>query len=390
MADSTSARYTALAEDWNYQWGLVLKGFEQVWRATGDEKYFAYIQSNIDRFVQADGTIRGYRLEEYNVDRLNTGKVLFPLYEKTGDPKYKRALDLLRRQLDTHPRTKSGGFWHKQIYPYQMWLDGIYMADAFYAQYESTFVIASGAKQSPRSELGIASSHTPLLATLAPHASAGVTPVAVRAFDDIAHQIILIEQQTRDEKTGLLYHAWDESKQQPWANPLTGCSPHFWGRAVGWYGMAIVDVLDDMPRDHPQRDALIAILNRMCDAVARVQDAATGVWYQVLDQGSRAGNYLEASGSCMLVYAMLKGVRNNYLPSAYRALAQRAYDGIIKQFVEVDSTGQTHLKNICRSAGLGGTPYRDGTYEYYIHEPIVTDNHHGVGAFILASVENEI
>lgn len=352
MADSTIARFTALQEDWNYQWGLVLCGFEQVWRATGDAKYFAYMQSNIDRFVQADGAIRGYRLEEYNVDRLNAGKVLFPLYAKTGAPKYKTALDLLRRQLDSHPRTKSGGFWHKQIYPYQMWLDGIYMADAFLAQYAHAF-------DEPQ------------------------------AFDEVAFQITLLEQHTRDEKTGLLYHAWDESKQMPWANPLTGCSAHFWGRAIGWYGMAIVDVLDYMPRDHSQRDALIAILNRMCEAVARVQDPATGVWYQLLDQGTRAGNYLEASGSCMFVYTLFKGTRNNYLPATYRAIAQRAYEGIVKQFIEVDSTGQVHLKNICKSAGLGGTPYRDGSYEYYIHEPIVTDNHHGIGAFILASAEAE-
>jgi len=371
MADSTIARLPALAEEWNYQWGLVLKGFEQVWRATGDERYFVYIQHNIDRFVRTDGTIRGYRLDEYNVDRLNTGKVLFALYEKTRDAKYKCALDLLRLQLDTQPRTKSGGFWHKRIYPDQMWLDGIYMADAFYAQYAHTFSLLSATgDDSPRSE--------------AERGGRGGG-----AFDDIAHQIILIEQHTRDPVTGLLYHAWDESKRQRWANPITGCSPHFWGRAMGWYGMAIVDVLDFLPRDHPQRDTIIAILNRMFDALARVQDARTGVWYQVPDQGARGGNYLESSASCMFVYAMVKGARHNYSPKECLASAQRAYDGIIKQFVEVDRVGQVHLKGTCRSAGLGGTPYRDGSFEYYIGEPIATDNHHGVGAFILASDEIE-
>ncbi len=358
MADSTIARFPLLAEEWNYPWGLVLKGFERVWHATGDERYFVYIKRNIDRFVQPDGTIRGYRLEEYNVDRLNPGKVLFALYEETREAKYKRALDLLRSQLDTHPRTPSGGFWHKQIYPHQMWLDGIYMADAFYAQYESTFAIDN-------------------------------SQFAIRNFDDIAHQIILVEQLTRDPKSGLLYHAWDESKQQRWANPETGCSPHFWGRAIGWYVMAIVDVLDFMPRDHSRRDEIIAILHRTIDALTRVQDEATGVWYQVLDQGTRAGNYLESSASCMFVYAMLKGVRNNYLPPAYRALAQRAFDGIVKQFIQVDGTSHVHLTDTCRSAGLSGTPYRDGSFEYYISEPRVTDNHHGVGAFILASTEIE-
>jgi unsaturated rhamnogalacturonyl hydrolase len=357
MADSTMARFPLLADKWDYQWGLVLKGFEQLWRATSDQNYFDYIQHNIDAFVHADGTIRGYRVDEYNVDRLNTGKVLFNLYAETHEEKYKRALDLLRSQLDTHPRTKSNGFWHKQIYPYQMWLDGIYMADTFYAQYESAFARNS--------------------------------QFAIRNFDDIAHQIILIEQHTRDPKTGLLYHAWDESKQQRWANPETGCSPHLWGRAMGWYVMAIVDVLDFLPRDHARRSELDAILNRTIDAISRVQDENTGAWYQVLDQANRAGNYLESSASCMFVYAMVKGVRNNYLPQKYSGVAQHAYGGIIKQFVQVDAAGQAHLTNTCRSAGLGGTPYRDGSYEYYIGEPVVTDNHHGVGAFILASTEME-
>ncbi len=358
MADSTMRRFPTLAEEWNYPWGLVLNGFERVWAATGDERYFAYIQRNVDRFVQADGAIRGYRLEEYNVDRLNPGKVLFMLYESTGARKYKTALDLLRRQLDTHPRTLSGGFWHKQIYPYQMWLDGIYMADAFYAQYESTF-------------------------------ASNLPQVAIRGFDDVAHQITLIDQHTRDPMTGLLYHAWDESKQQRWANPETGCSPHFWGRAIGWFVMALVDVLDHMPPDYRRRDEIIVNLNQTMNALERVQDAKTGLWYQVLDQPGRAGNYLESSAACMFVYAMLKGVRQNYLPIAFRSSAQGAFDGILKHFVQVDDASQVHLTDTCRSAGLGGTPYRNGSFAYYVGEPRETDNHHGVGAFILASTEIE-
>lgn len=357
MADSTMARFPLLADEWNYQWGLVLKGFEQVWRAMHEQKYFDYIKHNIDAFIQPDGTIRGYRVDEYNVDRLNTGKVLFNLYAETRNEKYKRALDLLRSQLDTHPRTPSGGFWHKQIYPNQMWLDGIYMADAFWAQYEATF--------------------------------ARNTQNASPIWDEIAHQFILIEQHTRDPQTGLLYHAWDESKQQRWANPVTGCSPHFWGRAIGWYVMAIVDVLDFLPRDHSRRDDLIAILNRALDAIVRVQDESTGVWWQILDQGKRASNYLESSASCMFVYAMAKGARQKHLAEKFEAIAQRAYAGIIEQFIQVDEAGHVHLTNTCRSAGLGGTPYRDGSYEYYISEPRVTDNHHGVGAFLLASTEIE-
>ncbi len=352
MANATMQRFPVLGEDWNYHWGLVLKGIEQVWRATGDEKYFTYIQCNIDRFVQPDGTICGYRVDEYNLDHLNTGKVLFPLYERTEDAEYKRALDLLRSQLDTQPRTKSGGFWHKKIYPYQMWLDGLYMASAFWAQYASAF-----GEQ--------------------------------RAFDDIAHQFSLIEQHTRDPKTGLLYHAWDESKQQRWANPETGSSPNFWGRAIGWYVMALVDVLDAVPREHSARGELITILQRTAEALAKVQDGPTGLWYQVLDQPNRPGNYREASVSCMVTYALAKGVRLGYLDKNYGEIARRAYDGILAHFVQVDAQGQVHLNWTCGSAGLGGTPYRDGSFEYYVGEKIITNDRKGVGAFILASVERE-
>ncbi len=359
MADSTMARYPLLADEWNYQWGLVLQGYEHLWRATGERKYFDYLRRNIDAFVGPDGAIRGYNLAEYNVDRLNTGKALFALYEQTGDPKYKNALDLLRSQLDTHPRTTSGGFWHKQMYPHQMWLDGIYMADAFYAQYAAAFEKDDSKKYT-------------------------------QIFDDIALQVALIEQHTRDEKTGLFYHAWDESKQMPWADPFTGRSPHIWGRAVGWYAMAIADILNFFPGDHPQRSGLISILNRLVEALEAVQDPETGVWYQILDQGNRPGNYLESSASCMFVYAMAKGARLNFLPEKWHMAARRAYDGILKQFIQIDATGQVHLTSTCRSAGLGGMPYRDGSFAYYIGEPVVSDNHHGVGAFLVASTEIEL
>lgn len=360
MADSTMVRFPILAEEWNYQWGLVLKGIEEVWRATGDPIYLDYIQRNVDHFVQPDGTIRGYRLEEYNVDRLNPGKAIFPLYEKTGDSKYERALDCLRSQLDTHPRTISGGFWHKKIYPNQMWLDGIYMADAFYAQYEGSMLPSKSRSDRARS-----------------------------AFEDIAHQIILIEEHTRDPKTGLLYHAWDESHAQRWANPQTGCSPHFWGRALGWYAMALADVLDFFPRAHPRRDQIIAILARTLDAVRQAQDPDTHVWFQILDQGPRPGNYRESSASCMFVYAMAKGARHKYLSPEYAAVARAAFAGILSQFVTPNSDDTINLTGTCQSAGLGGTPYRDGSFEYYAGEPVVTNNHHGVGAFILASAEVE-
>jgi unsaturated rhamnogalacturonyl hydrolase len=277
---------------------------------------------------------------------------LFFLYATTGDERYKKAAFHLREQLQTHPRTSQGGFWHKQIYPHQMWLDGIYMACPFYAEFAKQFDEPEG-------------------------------------FDDVAHQVMLIEKHTRDPKTGLLYHGWDESKSQKWADPETGCSPCFWGRAVGWYAMAIPDVLDHLPEDHPQRERLTTIFETTVAAVAGVQDASSGAWYQVLDQGDRPGNYLEASASCMFVYAIAKGVRKGLLGEEYIAVARRGYEGILRQFVTVDEQGLVNLDGICAVAGLGGSPYRDGSFEYYVGEKVIANEYKGVGPFIMASIEME-
>ncbi len=352
MANSVIARHPASAAQWHYEHGLVLKAIEQVWQATREERYWRFVKDTVDLFVGPAGDIRTYRLQEYNLDQINPGKVLFSLYRVTGDERYKHAIVHLRKQLDGQPRTNSGGFWHKQIYPYQMWLDGIYMAAPFYAEYGQTF-------DDPT------------------------------AFDDVAHQIILIEQHTRDPETGLLYHAWDESKQQRWANPETGWAPHFWGRAMAWYAMAIVDVLDYFPQNHAQRDHIIAIFRRMSDAVARVQDKPTGLWYQVLDQGQREGNYLEASASCMFVYAIAKGANKGYLPEQFVEIARNGYEGILQEFVKVDQQGLVTLERICAVAGLGGNPYRDGSFKYYVNERVAANDYKGLGPFILASLELE-
>jgi rhamnogalacturonyl hydrolase YesR len=211
----------------------------------------------------------------------------------------------------------------------------------------------------------------------------------VKAFDDIANQFIWTEQHTRDAKTGLLYHGWDESKQQRWANPVTGQSPEFWGRAMGWYAMALVDVLDYFPKNHPKRAALVAILQRLATAIQPFQDPS-GVWYQVVDKAGVKGNYPEASGSCMLVYAVAKGVRLGYLDKRFDAMSVKGFEGIIKNFIETDEQGLVHLTKTCSGAGLGGNPYRDGSYEYYIKEPLRIDDLKGVGPFIQASIEVEM
>jgi len=353
MADSILRRYPVSQMRWRYEDGFLVKAIEQVGQKTGTISYWQTVVDYVNRFVGPDGNIDTYRMADYNLDQINPGNLLFPVYQATGDEKYRRAICLLREQLRRQPRTQAGGFWHKLIYPYQMWLDGIYMGAPFYTQYAATFGDAA-------------------------------------AFDDIAHQIITIEQCTRDPVSGLLYHAWDESRQQRWSTPDTGRSSQFWSRAIGWYVMAIVDVLDYLPACHPKAEAIVGILERTLEALLAVRDPATDLWYQVLDQGNRPGNYLEASGACMFVYAMTKGVRRGHLPRHWLDVARQSYRQIVERFVEVDALGETNLHWTCGVAGLGGDPYRDGSYEYYVTEAVVTNDSKGAAAFILAAVEMEI
>jgi unsaturated rhamnogalacturonyl hydrolase len=335
---------------WAYETGVFLKGLEAVSARTGDKKYHDYLKNVIDSYLDADGNIRTYKLEDYNIDNINTGKQLLALYQKTGDEKYRKAATQLMKQLQTHPRTKEGGFWHKRIYPYQMWLDGIYMGSPFYAQYSRMFDQPAG-------------------------------------FDDVANQVIWMESHARDNKTGLLYHGWDESKTQEWADPATGLSKNFWGRAMGWYAMALVDVLDYLPENHPKRGQIIGIFQRLSKAVANYQDGETGLWYQVVDQGKRQGNYLEASASSMFVYAFAKGTRKGYIAREYSATATKGYAGLIKKLIQADPDGKINLTQVCSVAGLGGPTRRNGTFEYYVGEPVVSNDLKGVGSFIMASIE---
>ena len=352
MADSLIAGRPILSRRWHYEPGVALLALSRLWAHMGKQRFYDFVAQNLNEFILPGGRIRTYRLEDYNLDQINEGKLLFFLFEITREERYKQAAFLLREQLRSHPRTNAGGFWHKRIYPHQMWLDGIYMACPFYAEFSKQFDEPEG-------------------------------------FDDVARQIIIIEEHTRDPRTGLLYHAWDESKSQLWANPETGCSPHFWGRAVGWYAMALLDVLDHFPSDHPQRERLVAVFQTTAEAVVRAQDLDSGVWYQVLDQGGRPGNYLEASASCMFVYALAKGVRVGFLGPENLAAARRGYEGILVEFVTVDEQGLVNLDGICAVAGLGGKPYRDGSYEYYVGEKAIANEYKGVGPFIMASLELE-
>jgi len=350
MADSALADYTRIHWKWHYEHGLFLKAVLKVGEASGNQRYSQVVHAWLDHFITPKGRIRTYRLSEFNLDQINAGNLLLSISEHGGGGRYARAIELLRRQLCLQPRTKSGLFWHKNIYPHQVWLDGLYMAQPFQAGF---------ARMSE----------------------------ATAIFDDATRQLILIEQYTRDPETGLLYHGWDESRQQRWANPQSGCSPTFWGRGMGWYAMALVDVLEILPASHSDRAALTEILARLALALSRFQDTATGLWYQVVNLPDRAGNYLESSVSAMLAYAFAKAVRLGYLTEEYLPVARRAYRGLLENKIKVDAQGAITLEDTCGAAGLGGDPYRDGSFEYYISEEVMANDFKGVGPFILASLE---
>lgn len=336
---------------WNYTNGLVCSAIERVWKETGDTRYYDYIKAYADLMIRPDGSIKAYDPQEYNIDKVNSGKFLFSLYDKTGDQKYRKAIDRLRDQMRTHPRTSEGGFWHKQIYPHQMWLDGLYMGSPFLAQY---------AKEFDEKKL----------------------------FDDVALQVKLIDKYTYDAKLNLFFHAWDESREQKWANKTNGKSPHVWGRAMGWFAMSLVDVLDYFPLQHPDRAYIEDVVRRMASSLKQSQDPKSGVWYQVMDQPERSGNYLEASASCMFTYFFLKGLNKGYLSNDYDDAALRAYDGVLKNFIRVDDkTGMVSITEVCSVAGLGGNPYRDGSFEYYIGEPKRDNDPKAVGPFIMMTIE---
>lgn len=337
---------------WNYEQGLMLVALSGMAQYSGDRRYFEFVHQNLDQYVEKSGAIKTYKLADYNLDNIAPGRALLAVYDSTGVVKFRAAADTLRQQLRGQPRTNEGGFWHKKIYPYQMWLDGLFMAAPFYAAYALKF-------NEPD------------------------------AFDDIANQFIWINTHTRDPKTGLLYHAWNENREQRWANPETGCSPHFWGRAMGWYAMALVDVLDYLPADHPKRGELIRIFRQLAEALTKVQDSGTGLWYQVVDLPEREGNYLESSASLMFSYSFAKGVNNGYLDHRFMNIAGAAFEGILKHKVTVDRSGYIDLDGVCRAAGLGGDPYRDGSFEYYISEPVRMNDMKGYGPFLLAAIELE-
>jgi len=337
---------------WGYTHGLVVKAILETWKSSGDKAYYNYAKIYADSLIDAKGKIKMDYLS-FNLDNVNPGKILFDFYAQTKDQRYKTAMDTLRKQLKEQPRTSEGGYWHKLKYTHQMWLDGLFMATPFLAQYGATFEDKV-------------------------------------AFADVLNQISLINKKTYDSKTGLYYHGWDESKEQAWANKVTGCSPNFWSRSIGWYAASLVDALDYLPKENKGREKVLAIVRNLAATLIKYQDPTSGVWHQVTDQGNRKGNYLESSASSMFVYFLSKSINKGYIAKSYVAPTTKAFNGLIKTFIKNEADGTITITNCCSVAGLGGDKvYRDGSFEYYIGEPVIENDPKSVGPFILASIQFE-
>lgn len=335
---------------WNYIDGCMITAILALYEITGEERYYEFAKKFVDAFVQEDGTIRTYDVKEYNLDNINTASNLFLFYQKSGEEKYKRALDLVRSQLDGMPRTKERSFWHKAIYPNQVWLDGLYMAEPFYMKYETAF-----------RKMGNSS--------------------------DVLLQFQNVEKHMKDPKTGLYYHGYDESREMYWADPETGCSPNFWLRAIGWFSLALVETAQATDETlYYEKRYFQKLLENLMDALKPYQDAS-GMFYQVVDKKDAEGNYLETSGTALISYAILKAVRLGFLMPRYREMGERAFQGIADRYLSVNPDGTLKLSGICLVAGLGGKTHRDGSLAYYFSEPVVENEAKGVAPFLLAYTE---
>lgn len=338
---------------WNYIDGCMILAMLEIYRATGEQKYYDFADAFIDFRVNEDGTIKGYKPEDYNIDNVNAGKTLFALYEMNGKEKYRKAIDLIYGQVQNQPRTPEGNFWHKKIYPNQVWLDGLYMGQPFYMEYETKF---NNRKN----------------------------------YSDIFAQFANVVKYMRDEETGLYYHGYDASREIFWCDKETGLSGNFWLRAIGWYSMALLDTLAKCePGEEYQAEYenLKKVFVQLVDDMLKFQDES-GMWYQLPALGGREPNYLETSGSAIMSYCLLKGVRLGFLAESYREPALKAFNGICDRYLK-ETDGELNLGGICLVAGLGpaNDTRRDGTFEYYMSEPIVENDAKGVGPLLLAYTE---
>jgi unsaturated rhamnogalacturonyl hydrolase len=350
IANSMRKLYPTPADlrGWNYTEGMMLDGLYAIATRTGRDADIDYIRAWLDRFVSDAGTIdpQAYPAKLYSLDRIRPGSVLLWMNGRTKEEKYLKAAQQLIHQLDEQPHTSEGGFWHRSTYPNQMWLDGIYMADVFAAEY------ATRANEP-------------------------------KYFDVAVKQITTIYAHTHDPKTGLFYHGWDESKTRPWANKETGASPEFWGRADGWYGMAMADVLDWLPLDHPGRKAILPIFQAYCAAVLKVQDPDTAMWFQILDKPKAPKNYLETSCSLMFAYAFARGAQRGWLPPEYLDHARRAVRGVLNHQIDVLPDNRMDIHGTVNVGTLNGD---GGFYESYMRDKVVTNDNKSIGTFMFLSL----
>ena len=337
--------------NWNYIDGCMTASLIELYKTTGDKKYFDFVKNFADYYVHEDGTITGYEVEKYSTDDMSESRILFDLYKETKDEKYSKAIELTYSQIKTHPRTKEGNFWHKKIYPNQVWLDGLYMAQVFYTRYQTLYNKMD--------------------------------------YSDIVNQYKNVRDLMRDEKTGLYYHGYDSERKLFWADKKTGLSKNFWLRSIGWFAVSIVDVCDYMDQQmYDEYNTIKSLLKELIDSLLVFQDKETHMFYQVPNFPGKEGNYLETSGSVMISYAILKGVRLNLLPERYREIGKKIFEGTCQKYLS-DKDGDLNVGGICLVAGLGpeNNLRRDGTYEYYISEPIVENDAKGTGPLIMAYTE---
>lgn len=357
MARCQDATYLDFCEgkiSWNYTPGLEMKSFLDVYQTYGGDDILEYVDSWYEKCIEDDGRITYYNSGNYTVDKVCPARTVYQLLDITGKEKYRFALDSMMTRLSGHPRTSEGAFWHKTIYPYQIWLDGLYMAEPFYAEYTQRF--AENKED---------------------------------CYQDILNDFLVAAEHTYDPVTKLYRHAWDETKSMFWCDPQTGQSQHCWGRALGWYCMAAVEVLDIIPDGTEGKEKLIDILRGIIDVLPEFADPATGMWYQVLDQLGREGNYLEATCSAMFSYTILRGVRTGYLDPSLKDYAVSTYKSLVDTFITEDENGLLSINNCCSVGGLGGDKMRMGDYDYYLSEPVRSNDAKGVGPFIWASLEME-
>lgn len=337
---------------WNYIDGCMTTSLIEMYKTTKDDKYIDFVKKFVDYYVSDDGSILGYHKEKYSTDDVCESRILFDLYEMTGNEKYNKAIELSYSQILTHPRTKEGNFWHKLIYHDQVWLDGLYMMQPFYTRYQTL----RGQKD----------------------------------YSDIVNQFKNVRRIMFDENAKLYYHGYDSEKTLFWADKKTGLSKNFWLRSIGWFTVGLVDVLDFMDEQmYDEYNSIKEILKETVDGILQYQDKDSKMFWQVPNMPGREGNYLETSGSAMVAYALLKGVRLGALPERYLPIGKEIFDGICKKYLSVKADGDLNLGGICLVAGLGPeeNTRRDGSYEYYISEPIVENDAKGVGPLIMAYTE---